>query len=120
MEVSPNLIIGFMFLIILILLFAKINVSVSDQDGNPMSRQLISSNKRIFRDHTGKARMIYNNINNNMNNDMMNNNMMNNISLAESQGLPDKNDYMSDSLRQQLNDLENKFYYNNCRFEPNM
>ena len=33
-------------------------------------------------------------------------------------GFPEKDDYMSISLREQIANLENKFYYDNCRFEP--
>ena len=33
-------------------------------------------------------------------------------------GLPDTDEYMSQSLQEQLNQLHNKFYYDNCRYAP--
>ena len=34
----------------------------------------------------------------------------------EDYGLPDTDEYMTQSLRDQLEDLNNKFYYDNCRY----
>lgn len=32
-------------------------------------------------------------------------------------GLPKKDDYMSQLMKEQLNNLQTKFYYDNCRFD---
>lgn len=96
MEINTNIIIGLFFVAIIILLFSKISISM----GSNETPQYISSN------NLPKYEKNINNYNNN-------------VSLAESQGFPEKNSYMSNSLRNQINDLENRFYYNNCRWEPN-
>ena len=33
-------------------------------------------------------------------------------------GLPEQDEYMSQTLRDQLRNLETKFYYDNCRYTP--
>ncbi len=33
-------------------------------------------------------------------------------------GLPEQDEYMSQTLRNQLTNLETKFYYDNCRYSP--
>lgn len=107
MEINSNILIGFLFVAILILLFSKVSVSLENDNPNPVpqyQRPIINKNKNT-------------NTNINMNNPVVSSSRS--VTLAESQGLPNKDAYMSNSLRSQLNSLENKFYYNNCRWEPN-
>jgi len=33
-------------------------------------------------------------------------------------GFPEKDAYMSQTLKEQIDNLESKFYYDNCQFEP--
>ena len=33
-------------------------------------------------------------------------------------GLPDTDEYMSRALRAQLSELQDRFYYDNCRYAP--
>ena len=102
MEINANVIISLLFVSILILLFSKISVSVGSNDNtNTISpTRPVISKLNITNNHSIS-------------------NSSRPLTLAEANRLPPKDDYMSNSLRQQLNDLENKFYYNNCRWEPN-
>jgi len=101
MELNTNILIGMLLVGVLILLFSKISVSV----GTDTPTQI--KNNVIYHPQTAQRKMS-NGISSSRN-----------ITLAEAQGLPNKDDYMSNSLKKQLNDLENRFYYNNCRWEPN-
>jgi hypothetical protein len=105
MEVNTNILIGLLFIAILILLFSKISVSVgsninntTNAVNNSVQRPYITSRVTEHPQTISSAR---------------------NLTLAEAQGLPNKDNYMPNSLKQQLNNLENRFYYNNCRWEPN-
>jgi hypothetical protein len=102
MEFNTNILVGLLFIAILILLFSKISVSV----GNNANNTTNTVNKPIQRPKR-------------VNNSLPTSTNSRNITLAEAQGLPNKDDYMSNSLKNQLNNLENRFYYNNCRWEPN-
>lgn len=103
MDINTNLVIGLFFIAILILLLSKITVTVGNSAGNiPQNNNAPAiSNKNVV--HPPKLR----------------NRESRNITLSQAQGFPEKNDYMSNSLKNQINNLENKFYYNNCRWEPN-
>jgi hypothetical protein len=105
MEVNTNILIGLLFIAILILLFSKISISVGTNENNTNT-----INKQVQRPRI---------INRDTNHPQVRPTSSRNLTLAEAQGLPNKDEYMSNSLRQQLNNLENRFYYNNCRWEPN-
>lgn len=101
MEINTNIIIGLLFIVILVLLFSNISVSLeSDQINNT------SEYERPV-------------INNNYNHPVNNPSSGRSVTFNETRGLPKKDNYMSNNLRKQLNSMENKFYYNNCRWEPN-
>jgi hypothetical protein len=104
MEINTNIIVGLLFISILILLFSKISVSVGNTDNNNNANR----NIQIIRNNAGHPTIIRNNNNDNQS-----------LSLSEAQGLPPKDAYMSNSLKQQIKEMEHKFYYNNCRWEPN-
>jgi hypothetical protein len=102
MEVNTNILLGLLFVGILVLLFSKITVSVG-------------SNNNTNNNSTSYQRPIIGNLNH----PTTSKSRGRNITVGESQGLPKKDSYMSNSLKNQLNDMENRFYYNNCRWEPN-
>lgn len=100
MEIDSKIIIGILLIGILILLFSNISVSYgnSNNDSIPNTRRKV---------------------NNNSQNNSQNKSQNNNITFAESQGFPQKNDLMTNSLKEQIDQLENRYYYNNCKWEPN-
>lgn len=102
MDINNNILLGLLFIGIIILLFSKISVSVGGL--NNANNNTASYERPII---------------NRNNNHPSTSSRSRNITVAESQGLPRKDAYMSNSLRKQLNSMENRFYYNNCRWEPN-
>lgn len=104
MEINTNLIIGVLFVAILILLFSKITVSLKNNGNN--DNKYNNSNTYIRPMHQT-------NINSPVTQSSRN------LTLAQVQGLPLKDSYMSNSLKTQIDKMEDKFYYNNCRWEPN-
>jgi hypothetical protein len=105
MEINSNILIGLLFVAILVLLFSKVSVSLESDNSNTIPQY---QRPVINRNGTKNTHPINQPLTSSRG-----------VSLAESQGLPNKDAYMSNALRSQLNDLENKFYYNNCRWEPN-
>lgn len=102
MEINTNILLGFLFIGILVLLFSKITVSVGSEGNNDTpkyTRPIISIGGAPNHPTSGPPSR--------------------KLTVTEAQGLPAKNDYMSNSLRKQLNSMEDRYYYNNCRWEPN-
>lgn len=101
MEINTNIIIGLLFVVILVLLFSKVSVSM---ENNNTSNDISKYNRpNIIRQQNSNPSPV----------------SSRNVTYNETLGLPAKDNYMSNGLKQQLNNMENKFYYNNCRWEPN-
>jgi hypothetical protein len=103
MEINTNIIIGGLFLLVMLLLFSKLSVSVGSTNPNnqlpilntPMTGAFVTRNEEGNVIATGKP------------------------TFQEVHGMPKPDGYMSNSLKSQIEELENKFYYNNCKLEPN-
>lgn len=98
MEISTNFVIGLLLIAFLVVLFSRVDISMSsDNSINTTPTQSRSTGIR----HPRRLNRPNNNNNNGSNNKIVD------------------NDFISDSLREQLKAMEEKFYYDNCRFKPN-
>jgi len=103
MEINTNIIIGGLFIVIMLLLFSKLTVSVGSTNpyntppilNTPVSTAFVTRNEDGNVIKSGKP------------------------TFQEVHGMPKPDKYMSNSLKSQIEELENKFYYNNCKLEPN-
>lgn len=97
MEINTNYVVGILIFIILILLFSKVQVSTSGAGGSvrmPQPSYTLQTSS-------------------------MHNNVGNETTFLEAQGMPQKNNAMSNEMRAYINSLEDSMYYNNCKYVPN-
>lgn len=94
--------VGFMLLVILFFSSASVSVkSSSNSVSNSLNNNSVKSEKPVV-----KEQPKFKNASEKLAKDL---NMY---------GLPEQDEYMSQTLRSQLQNLETKFYYDNCRYEP--
>ena len=93
MELNQKIIIGFLVIVILILIFSKISVGFSGDQTNLINDQLQQLQNKI--ENVGK---------------------LNTTNTLGPSGFDLKNSgLLSNDFKKQLDEIENKFYYDNCR-----
>ena len=93
MELNQKIIIGFLVIVILILIFSKISVGFSGDQTNIINDQLQQLQNKI--ENVGK---------------------LNTTNTSGPSGFDPKNSgLLSNDFKKQLDEIENKFYYDNCR-----
>ena len=120
MKSNCNLIVLVLLLIIIVLALSRVSISYQSNDlNNSNSRNLINNNRTLnTSDHFSNTPGMFDRFANVNSNGNSNRNSNGNEKHQSLYGFPEKDDYMSVSLREQIANLENKFYYDNCRFEP--
>jgi len=120
MELNCNFVVLILLLVIIVLAISRVDISY--HSGNNQNRgnnsnvsSLINSNRTLNGGNNGTTNIYdrFANVNSNGTADVTANEKTQSL-----YGFPEKDDYMSVSLREQIVNLENKFYYDNCRFEP--
>lgn len=95
MELNQKIVIGFLVIVILILIFSKISIGFSGDQTNLINDQLQQLQNKI--ENAGKI------------------NPTNTISSMPSGFDPKNSGLLSNDFKKQLDEIENKFYYDNCR-----
>lgn len=96
MELNQKIVIGFLVIVILILIFSKISVGFSGDQTNLINDQLQQLQNKI--ENAGKL------------------NPTNTTTSSMPSGFDPKNSgLLSNDFKKQLDEIENKFYYDNCR-----
>lgn len=107
MELNFSLIAIAIFVILMLIMFAKVNISYQPGEGNThkptMKTHLLNSRK-----NTDKT----------VSQDKMDSVMKNNDNQPgySAYGLPEKDAYMSKGFRDQIDSLRSKLYYDNCKY----
>lgn len=95
MELNQKIVVGFLVIVILILIFSKISVGFSGDQTNLINDQLQQLQNKI--ENVGKLNPT-------------------NITSSIPSGFDPKNSgLLSNDFKKQLDEIENKFYYDNCR-----
>ncbi len=95
MELNQKIVIGFLVIVILILIFSKISVGFSGDQTNLINDQLQKLQNKI--ENVGKL------------------DSTNPTSTMPSGYDPKNSGLLSNDFKKQLDEIENKFYYDNCR-----
>ena len=114
MEMNESLVIGFLVIVILILIFSKITVSTGssnsiegdDYNGSDFSQKPTATRKGS-RSGSGLPNSEPTGIIAGQPTEVPENSL----------GGIEEDDYMSDELKKQIKDMEDRFYYDNCRME---
>ena len=97
MELNQKIVIGFLVIVILILIFSKISIGFSGDQTNLINDQLQQLQNKI--ENAGKL-----------------NPTNTTLGSSGSYGFDAKNSgLLSNDFKKQLDEIENKFYYDNCR-----
>ena len=99
MELNQKIVIGFLVIVILILIFSKISVGFSGDQTNLINDQLQQLQNKI--ENAGKLNPT---------------STTDTITSSMPSGFDPKNSgLLSNDFKKQLDEIENKFYYDNCR-----
>jgi len=103
METSSSLIILALLMLLVIVAYSKTTIKYVESGKNNLNNlnNLNNSNNSSRKKKSGVSQS-------------------NNVSSKATTlyGFPEKDEYMSQTLKEQINNLESKFYYDNCQFEP--
>jgi len=100
MELNQKIIIGFLVIVILILIFSKISIGFSGDQTNLINDQLQQLQNKI--ENAGKL-------------NPTNTTSGSSGSYGPSGFDPKNSGLLSNDFKKQLDEIENKFYYDNCR-----
>lgn len=95
MELNESMIISFLVIVIIILIFSKINIGSDLDESSYLDEKLDQLEKKLKSEQpTPKVQ-----------------------SNSGSDDLPMDESLLSDDFRKQLREMENRFYYDNCRLD---
>ncbi len=101
MELNESIILGFLVIVILILIFSKISIGTTTDESALIAQELKKIEDKLITSRTPTTSISTNSVSN---------------STTSTAFDLSKSELLSPEFKKQYDDLQNRFYYDNCRY----